>query len=294
MDITSIPSHLNYGKGSNPLPIQVEFDRRSNFYSMATNHFHSEYEIYYLFSGERNYFIKDRPYHILPGDLVLIGTNEVHKTSYVDGFANHERVVVYYEPEYFSASSEEYRELLLSVFSQGYPLLRLNLQERLQVEGLLLSMLKELVEQPPGYGLHVRHMAGELLLFAARAVQRRDAIPAEEPTPMEQKMTDIVRFINAHYQEPLDLDGLSARFYISKSHLSRVFKETTGFGFTEYVNITRIREAQRLLRETELSITEVSDQTGFDNFSHFGKMFKRLTGMAPRDYRSLDREGKHN
>jgi AraC-like DNA-binding protein len=289
MELSQLYDSLTYGKGTTRLPVQIEFDRRSGFHSMSINHFHSEYELYYLFSGERNYFIKDRSYTIQAGDLVMIGSDEVHKTS-DNGAPYHERIVLYYQPRYFEALPGEDRELLLSVFAQGYPLLRLNLQERLNVEGLLLSLLGELQEKPPGYGLHINHMASELLLFTARALLKRDSVPAEEPTPMQQKMTDIVRHINAHYMEPLDLDGLAAQFYISKSHLSRVFKEATGFGFAEYVSLTRIKEAQRLLRESTGSITDISAATGFDNFSHFGKTFKKTTGLSPRQYRSINRK----
>ncbi|RRJ66653.1 AraC family transcriptional regulator [Paenibacillus oralis] len=289
MDISQLPDTLMDEKNGNSRPIRIEFARRNGYFSMATNHFHSEYEIYYLFSGSRYYFIKDRTYAVQPGDLVLIGSDEVHKTSDKSS-PSHERILLYFRPSYFAALDEEDRELLLSAFSQDSPVLRLNLQERLKVEELLLSLLEELMEKPPGYGLHIAHMAAELLLFTARTLQKREAVPAveEEPSAMQRKITEIVRYINAHYGEPLDLDGLSARFYISKSHLSRVFKETTGFGFAEYVNLTRIKEARRLLQDTELSITEISIATGFNNFSHFGKMFKKTTGLSPRLYRSVN------
>lgn len=286
MTLQMLPDRLRYGSGTAPL--RIEFDRRTGHYTMDTNHYHSAYEIYYLFSGERNYFIKDRAYSVLPGDLILIDSEDVHKTSDI-GIPNHERIVFYLEPAFFEGYSEDERKLLLAPFTQGYPLLRLTLQERLQAEGLLLSLLEEWAEQPPGYELHIRHMTGELLLFTARHALKRDALPGYEPSPVQQKMTDIVRHINAHYQDPLDLEGLSRRFYISKSHLSRVFKEVTGFSFTEYVNITRVREAGRLLRETDISITAVSERTGFDNFSHFGKTFKKHTGLSPRSYRSAHR-----
>jgi AraC-like DNA-binding protein len=291
MDLSQLPASLSFGKGAKPEIIQIEFDRRSGFYAMATNHFHSQYELYYLFSGNRNYFIKDRSYTINPGDLVLIGSDEVHKTS-DNGIPNHERIVFYFEPAYFDSFTGEDRRLLLSVFSQAYPLLRLNLQERLQVEELLLSLLGELAEEPPGFRIRIHLLASELLLFTARTLSKRDDIPAEEPGPMQRKMTDIVRHINAHYGEPLDLDGLAARFFISKSHLSRVFKEATGFGFAEYVSLTRIKEAQRLLRDTSASVTDISAATGFDNFSHFGKTFKKATGLSPRQYRLINRREK--
>jgi len=288
MTLQLLPDTLRFG--SHDEPLRIEFHRRSGHYTMDANHYHSAYEIYYLFSGVRSYFIKDRAYTVQSGDLILIDTEDVHKTSDI-GVPNHERIVFYFEPSYFSAYSSEERELLLAPFSRGFPLLHLNIHERRHVEELMHSLLQEWNEQPPGWVLHVRHMAAELLLFSARyALRKREAVQSyEEPSPVQVKITDIVRHINSHYSEPLELDGLSRLFYISKSHLCRVFKEFTGFSFTEYVNITRIREAERLLRESDLSITEVSGRSGFDNFSHFGKVFKKLSGMSPRSYRTLHR-----
>lgn len=286
MPLPHLPDIMRFNEQKDPF--HIEFDRRMGHFSMETNHYHSNYEIYYLFNGERNYFIKDSTYKVHPGDLVLIDSNAVHKTSDL-GVPNHERIVLYFTPSYFEGYSLEDRELLLAPFTKGYPLMRLNLQERLQVENLLSSLLTELNEQPPGYQLHIRHMAGELLLFTARSFLKRGVLPEYEPTPVQRKVSDIVRHINLHFSEALELDGLALQFFISKSHLSRVFKEVTGFGFAEYVNITRVKEAERLLRETNFSVTLVSEIAGFDNFSHFGKMFKRLTGLTPRAYRKLNR-----
>jgi AraC-like DNA-binding protein len=53
------------------------------------------------------------------------------------------------------------------------------------------------------------------------------------------------------------------------------------------VNITRVKEAERLLRDTEWSVTHVSEECGFDSLTHFGKVFKSLSGLSPRDYRKL-------
>ncbi|MEF2967155.1 AraC family transcriptional regulator [Paenibacillus sp. M1] len=286
MSLPQLPDLLRFGQQNDPF--HLEFDRRTGHYTMAANHYHEEYELYYLFNGERNYFIKDSAYHIHSGDLVLVESNAVHKTSDM-GVPNHERVVLYFTPAYFDGYSAQDRELLLAPFTHGNPLMKLNLQQRLQVEGLLSSLLAELHARPPGYQLHIRHMAGELLLFIARSFQRRETNPHYEPTPAQKKVSDIVRYINLHFNEPIGLDSLSRRFFISKSHLSRMFKEVTGFGFSEYINITRIKEAERLLRETDHSITRVSELAGFDNFSHFGKMFKKLSGLTPRAYRRLGR-----
>lgn len=291
MELSRLPVSLHFGKTPNPRPVQVEFDRRSQSYTMTANHFHSEYELYYLFNGERYYFIKDRTYTILAGDLVMIDSEEVHKTANRNT-PNHDRLVLYYQPALFAALPEEERELLLSVFRRDYPVLRLNLQERLMAEELLLSLLEEVAEQPPGYSLRVEHLAVEFLLLTARILLKKETVAAEAPSPSQLKLTEIVRHINTHYSEPLDLEGLAARFFISKSHLSRTFKEFTGFGFSEYLILTRIKEAQQMLRGSTKTITEISEASGFDNFSHFGKTFKKATGMSPRQYRAIHQNNK--
>lgn len=286
MSVASLPVMLRYGSDDDPF--KVEFDRRIGQYSMSNNHYHIQHELFYLFSGERKYFVKDSVYHIQEGDLVMVNSTILHKTSEL-GKPNHERIVVYYSPSFFDEFAPEEKLLLQTPFTHDNPLIRFNLQERLHVEGLMFSLLNEVIEQPPGYTMHIRNMAVELLLYTARSILRRGSQLVHEPSPVQDKITDIVRHINQHYNEPLQLDAIAQEFYISKSHLSRVFKHITGFGFAEYVNITRVREAERLLRDTAWSVTTVSECCGFESLTHFGKVFKMISGLSPRDYRKLQR-----
>ena len=92
---------------------------------------------------------------------------------------------------------------------------------------------------------------------------------------MHRKVSAIVNYINENYEKDyLTLSYLSEHFYISPSYLSRVFRKATGFTFIEYLNSVRIREALRLLRETNFKIIEVGVQSGFKSISHFGRVFK--------------------
>lgn len=290
MPVSTLPNALRFA--SSDEPFWLEFDRRFGNYSMTSNHYHTEYELYYLFQGERNYFVKDSVHPMQPGDVMLIDSNALHKTSQ-RGEPNHERIVLYFSPSFFAGFSQEERNVLLAPFIHPYPLLKLNLQEKLRAETLLVSLLNETMEQPPGYSVHIRNMAVELLLFCARHIQKREAPPEDEPSPVQRKVTDIVRHINLHYGDALQLEAMAKQFYLSKSHLSRIFKKVTGFGFSEYVNITRVKEAERLLRDTGLGITPISEQCGFESLTHFGKVFKALTGMSPREYRKLGSQSRY-
>lgn len=282
----NLPHSLRYGRQEDPF--HMEYDRREGHFTMGRFHIHRCYEIFYLMSGERGYFINDRTYLIRAGDLVLIGSNEVHK-SLDTGVPNHERVVLYYETAFFDRYDPDEISFLLSPFQESR-VLRLNMKERLQIETLYQSFFAELLEASPGYKLQLRHLATELLLRASRIAFKRNNVLTEEITPTKQKMKEIVQYINSHFHQTLRMNALSKQFYTSPSYLSRIFKEVTGFNMSDYINIVRIKEAQRLLRETDWSVTEISERVGFDNFSHFGKMFKRISLISPRSYRHQCRE----
>jgi AraC-like DNA-binding protein len=262
----------------------AEYVKRIDSYSMTQNHYHPFYEMYAQLSGERVYFIKDRSYQVKPGDLVFIGPNELHKTMH-DGGPGYERLIFHFDDHWLQTTANAHMDLLLQPFRTETRVLRLPASEQAAIEGLLLRSVHELQAKPPGYGLHLHVAAVELALLASRALPSNLHSDVEPVTPIQQKMSDIARYLNEHFRQPLTLDSLSETFYMSPYYISRMFKEVTGFSFVHYLNLIRIKEAQRLLQRTEMKITDVALSVGFDNFSHFGKTFKTITQTTPREYR---------
>ena len=80
------------------------------------------------------------------------------------------------------------------------------------------------------------------------------------------------------------LASLSQRFGVSPSYLSRSFKKLTGVGLNEYINISRITAAEKLLQSGNLSITEVAFSCGFNDSNYFAAVFKRVRGVTPKKY----------
>jgi YesN/AraC family two-component response regulator len=265
-------------------PFSIEYARRTDRFTMPAEHFHAQYEIYYLISGERYYFIRDRTFHIRSGDLVLINTQELHKTSAAER-PEHERVVIYFFESFLHQTYSEHMDLLLGPFRQESPVLRFRSKEMPYVESLISMMVKEMQVKQAGSEIRMKHIAIDLLLLAARHPNKKEMTPLPLDSPLHQKISDIARFIGSHISDDLTLSSLAKIFYISPYYLSRTFKEVTGFTLTEYVHTVRIRQAQKLLKESNLSITEISSSVGFDNFSHFGKIFKKFTSRSPREYR---------
>jgi YesN/AraC family two-component response regulator len=249
-----------------------------------TNHYHGTYEIYYLLSGQRAYFIKDRSYLILPGDLLFINKFEVHKMSLV-GSPAHERIVINFSDTFINHNDPLHHSELFSAFHHPTSILRLKLQEQIIVQSIMSKLTRELIEKNSGYEIYTKLLLTELLLFASRFVSREGSAVQEHAAPQHRKITEIVRYINQSYSEPITLQHLAKQFYISPFYLCRAFKEVTGFTFNAYLNTTRMREAQKLLKESKLKIIEIAAAVGIDNVSHFGRTFKQLTGTTPVQYR---------
>ncbi len=261
----------------------VSSKKVAGHYNMSSNHFHSYYEIYYLLTGERNYFIKDRAFSVLKGDLIFIEPYELHKTTDT-GVPDHERILIYFT-ESFVAGQEGLAQVVAQLFKSGNPLIRLSLTGQNMVEDIFRRMLQEIQQKGTGYEIAFQALFLQFLVYMARYLEQNQANVFDHPSLVHQKISEVVQYINQHYQETLTLTLLSERFFISPYYLSRIFKEVTGFSFVEYLNSIRIKEAQKALRETRLKVINVAERVGFGNVAHFGRVFKSITGQTPLQYR---------
>ena len=94
-----------------------------------------------------------------------------------------------------------------------------------------------------------------------------------------------IAFIIGHFQEAIGLQEAAVTVNVSESHLSRLFKETTGINFLQYLNAWRVNRAIELLQDPRLNIATISNHSGFPNPGYFAKIFRRFTGKTPSQYR---------
>ena len=97
----------------------------------------------------------------------------------------------------------------------------------------------------------------------------------------------IVSYIQANYMKNLTADELAHHFAISRTHMTRCFKEYTGFAPHEYITQLRIYNAKYLLKATDLSIDEISHRTGFSDSVYFIQVFKKIEGITPSKFRKM-------
>jgi AraC family transcriptional regulator, arabinose operon regulatory protein len=261
----------------------VELRERKGRFDMLQEHGHDSYEIYYLVKGARNYFIRNRVYTVGPGTLVFIARNELHHTT-ASGEGSHERILINFSESFLSPWLDKDGELFgLLELPEGSTVLRLHLSEQGRVEEWLFAMLKECREKPAGYRASVRAMLVQLLLF----IQRHQPQQREEPeaSPLHRKISGMAQYMQENLGDRVTLEEAARRFDLSPYYASRSFKRVTGFTFSEYAQIVRVRAAQELLRKTDDKVVDIAAQVGFEQIAHFNKVFKKVTGLSPRKYR---------
>ncbi|KAA8782410.1 response regulator [Paenibacillus amylolyticus] len=105
------------------------------------------------------------------------------------------------------------------------------------------------------------------------------------PYRSDQVIDNVRKYIDIHYAKNLTLEWVSSLFYLNPSYLSYLFKEKHGENFTDYVNRLRIEQAKRALTLTEDKVYRIAKQLGYDNPKYFFRVFKKVTGLTPEEFR---------
>ena len=107
---------------------------------------------------------------------------------------------------------------------------------------------------------------------------------SESKITRNQMLADICKYIAEHYTEKILLDNICFLFGTNKTTLCQSFKSEYGITLLAYIDQLKIKEAQKLLLEQKLSITDIAEKLGFNSIHYFSRHFKKHTGMAPSEY----------
>lgn len=233
----------------------------------AKVHYHSSFEVYYLEQGTCWYFIDKKSYRLTEGDIALIPAGVIHKTSYETKKSSR---------SLFSCAESMIPESVREILS-WIPYFPKTKETAGLVENLFRQIQKE-YENPDEYSMDViRTRVSELFLLIAR--ESKKPHQEKQESPIVEKA---VGYIREHYRENVTLQNVAERCYVSREHLSRIFKKETGFGFNEYLNLFRLKKANAILTENpKIRVSQVAVRCGFGDSNYFSKQYKKMYGTAP-------------
>ena len=261
---------MGYEKYADGKFFKYENDRRGKS-EMPSQHYHNVFEFYFLEEGICNYFIDDKSYEVLPGDIVLIPEGTIHKTMYEEG--QHSRKLMTLSSHYIPSSVVEMMPSMLYLYR--------NPDIIPEIRKLLLRIESEYT-QPDEYSEEIIESSVALLFFLlARNAKNRKTIQNGSVYA-----TQAINYIKDNYSSEIKLSEIAKLISVSPEHLSRVFKKETGFGFSEYVTMLRLQKAGQLLKtEAKKSVAKIAFECGFNDSNYFSEKFKSFFGVSPIKYR---------
>jgi len=240
-------------------------------------HYHTFHKIIFLLAGRTGYAVEGERYALQPGDFVLVGRGSIHRPEAEQGVF-YERMVLYISPEYLSRLSTPDCDLN-SCFTRAQAdfryVYRGDRDERLKT--LLQQLEQSLSDEEFGAGLLRSTLFTQLMLEVCRISIRSRSISASSG---DAKIISILQYLNLHLTEPLSIDDLASRFYISKYHMMRRFREETGYTVHSYLAEKRLLLARQLLKDGA-AVTDVCEQVGYQDYSTFARAYRRMFGNSP-------------
>jgi YesN/AraC family two-component response regulator len=128
----------------------------------------------------------------------------------------------------------------------------------------------------------VRLLFMQMLLEIHKVYSKNKSIITDS-SDNNDKVIEILDYINTHMEQKITLDLLENIFYVNKYYLCHIFKINTGFTVNEYITYKRIMKAQELLNQ-KVPVMEAYLSVGFGDYSNFYKAFKKITGCSPKQY----------
>ncbi len=240
----------------------------------AVMHSHDVYEIYLFLEGKSDYLVEGSKYRLRKGDIMLMRRGELHINS-IRGGTTYRRNYINFD---ITALLAETGNLSLLDMFDNRPLGEYNhycakdFPDNHWQDYLQAVCMAEAKEEKLCYLL-------PLLLELSRCFPKLKRMPV---TGEANPVVEICRYINSDLAQNLSLELLSEKFYISKTHLNRLFKANVGTTVGQYISLKRLYLAKELLQKGS-SPTDAYSFCGFHDYTTFYRAFKKQFGYSPKD-----------
>ncbi len=245
-------------------------------------HFHEVYEVYLFLNGEITYHSEAVSKKLERGDLILCNPYSFH-CSQLMGECDYERVVINIDRTSLQKICTERTDLskCFDPVNGNINLYRLNESEIDRFIWISDMLAGEIESKGYGSDAMINAYLTELLVLINRHTAAEIVDPAGSAMP--EIVLNALSYINEHLTEEISLEDIGRALHHNGDYISRKFRESTLLTISQYTTAKRIIMAEKLLIQG-VSPTEACFGVGFNNYTHFARTFKEVTGYSPREF----------
>lgn len=239
-----------------------------------------QHRILYVLQGPITYTINDTSVTLYPGDVLYTPADTVYSAQGYDQSAPPEFLYLYFHvlPHHLV---QEFTRLLESSSA-----VRVFDATHSQIEFYFHTILEEYQQKRPGY---YKKIHSHLVLIILELLRSRDfkrtVSPRTDIPHTEYLLNKATSYIAANLSQPVRIQKLSRICGVSENYLYKIFKNALGMSPQEYIINCKIEHAASLLRESSLTITQISRELAFSSPNHFSNTFFRIMKVRPKEYR---------
>jgi len=236
-------------------------------------HLHEDIELLYVIRGRGTTLCNGVRYDLCDGDMFVSFPNQVHHHV---NFENGEYILLIIKPSRLLSYA--------NVFFDNEPMssvINIKEDEDDNILFLLKTALYEYLRD--GYSTVIESY---LTTFFGKLLKHYEI---KKQNVSRNKVMKILNYCSLNYKENISVDDVANALSISRSTVSHTFGNQLKVGFCDYINMLRLVEARELLRNSDLSITEIAQNTGFETIRTFNRAFLKERGISPSQYRKVQK-----
>lgn len=276
MDRQRLKEKILHGTPAFPLAVyQYRFHQNNS----VRFHYHKEFELLLAVDSCVQVRIEEKVYCLNAGDGVFVNSDLLHMISSGDG-NDYTYIAVVFDSSLLCGQQEvvyvKYISTLMRQKSSIQPLLSMQAGER-------IHEIADICKKGEfAYELQVKQMLFEIMY------QLMCKVSFDLPNianPKSQLLKMVFDYIEHNYMHPITLQDLAAVAHVSREYLCRIFREWVDNTPVGYLNRYRVERSAEFLTKTDRSVSEIAMSCGFSNCNYFDKLFRRLIGCTPGQYR---------
>ncbi|MFW6270472.1 MAG: helix-turn-helix domain-containing protein [Bacillota bacterium] len=229
-------------------------------------------------------FIEKNKYHLKKGKIFPINPGQPHWTE-----TNNQLIIKTPSSLTIFIDKEFVQDTAKTIFGKKNIFFEnKNSDINANLQNLINLFIEEAVQQQPGYQFILENLNLQITINLLRTLKSNCTYHTKKINYSETKSINyIINYLNENYDQDFSLEQIASLANYSPFHFIRLFKAKTGKTPFAYLFDIKINKAKQLLKNSDLSITDICFASGFNNRSHFSVVFKRKTGYSPSQYRKI-------